>query len=149
MFDVEYFDRDLDVAAFVRRHRRAGVSNSGLHVGDRARDTRDHARTVFSDREQFDGVGSLLRPPGPFDFHDPFTVHHQLLHVLAVRGMDRDTFAARDITDNVFAVKRIAATRAGHHQVVDTAHGNRIIAQTDETLDRAHTAAEPRLLLLV
>src|ERR1051326_7099185 len=63
--------------------------------------------------------------------------------------MDRHALAAGHIANDLFAVKRVTATRARHHQIVDAAHHDRIVAQTNEPFDSADTAPQPRLLLLV
>src|ERR1051325_4870236 len=54
--------------------------------------------------------------------------------------MDRYALAAGHIADDLFAVKRVTATRARHHQIVDAAHHDRIVAQTNEPFDSADTA---------
>src|SRR5262249_32652008 len=127
----------------------ACIANACFHVGDRARDTRNHAGAVLGDRQELDGVRRLLRPSGPLNFDDSLAIDHQLLHVLTARGVDRHALAARDVANHLFAVKRVTATRARHHQIVDAADDDRIVAQTNETFDGANTAPEPRLLLLV
>src|SRR6185295_6468004 len=76
-------------------------------------------------------------------------IDHQLRNVLATRGVNRYTFAARDVTDNVFAVQRVAATGPRHHQIVNATNDDRIITQTNETFDCAYAASKPGLFLLV
>src|SRR6185369_7789177 len=146
---VEYLNRHFDVTTLVRGDRGARIANSGLHVGDRTRDARDHAGTVFSDRQKLHRVSRFLRPPRPFNVHDSLAIDHQLHHVLAARRMYGHALAARDIADDLFAVQRIAAARARHHQIVDAAYDDRVVTQTNETLDRTDTASESRLFLLV
>ncbi len=63
--------------------------------------------------------------------------------------MDRDSLAASNVADDVFAVKRITTTRARHHQVVNTTHHDRIVAQTNKTFNCAYTAPQPRFFLLI
>ena len=41
--------------------------------------------------------------------------------------MHRDTFATGDITDDLFAMQRIAATRAIDHQILDAMNHNRVV----------------------
>src|SRR6266851_5360259 len=63
--------------------------------------------------------------------------------------MNRDSFSASDIANDLFAVQRIAATRPRHHQIVDAAHNDRIVAQPNKTFDRANATAQTRLFLFV
>ena len=57
--------------------------------------------------------------------------------------MDRDAFAARDVTDNFFAADRIAALRSIHQQIVKTFHLKFCVgSQSENTFD---DRCDPRL----
>ena len=59
-----------------------------------------------------------------------------------VHAVDRHALAPGHVANNVLAMKGVAATGPGNHQVVNTANHDRIIAQTDELLDSTHTATQ-------
>jgi hypothetical protein len=46
-------------------------------------------------------------------------------------------------------MERVTTSRAVHHQVIDTAHHNRIVAEPDQAFDRTYTAPQPRVFLLI
>src|SRR4051794_42160 len=63
--------------------------------------------------------------------------------------MHGHALAARHVTDDLFAMKRVAATRSLHHKIVNTTHDNRVVAQANQTFDSAYAASESRLFLLI
>src|SRR5205085_5968660 len=148
VFHIEDFDSDFDASAIVGCNRGFGFADARLDVGDGAGYAGDHAGAILCDGEQFDGVSRVIGFARPFDLDDPFRIDHQLLHILTAPRVHDDAFAARDVTDNRFAVHRVATTRARNQHIVHTAHDDGVVAQTHEPLDGLHAASKFRLFAL-
>src|SRR6185295_6090059 len=112
----------LDMSSIVRSHGGARVTNACLQIRNSARDSGDHASPVLGNSKQFDGVSCFLRPSGPLHLNYSLPINHQRGYVLTALFMNGHAFAPRDITNDFFAMKRIATAGANDHQVVNTAH---------------------------
>ena len=122
MLDVKHLHGHLNVSLLVRSYRGARVANASFHIGNCASDAGNHAGAVFRYGQQLDRVSRLFRSSGPFDFNDPFPINHERGYVLTTLLMNGHTLSPGDITNNLFAVKRIAAAGACDHQIVNAAH---------------------------
>src|SRR6266516_783412 len=149
MLYVEDFHRYLYAAALIGSNTGPRIANPGLHIGNRPGDSRDHPGTVLRNRQQLDGVGRFVGTARPFDGDDSFRVHHQLPDVFAALGVDSDAFAPGNVTDDFFTVQRITTPRPVHHQIVDSAHDDRIVAQPNQSLHRPHASAQSGFFLRI
>src|SRR5690606_22021081 len=111
-----------------------GVANSCLDLRDRIRYAREHSGAVLGGCKELDGLHLACLAFRPFDIDDPVTIDHQLPHVLAPFVVDDNAFPERDIPDDLFASKRIAAACTRYKQILDALDGDRILAEADELL---------------
>src|SRR5258705_4928330 len=149
VLDVEDLNGHLDVSSIVRGNRGARIANACLQIGNRARDSGDHAGAVLCNGKQFDGVSCFFRPSGPLHLDYSLPINHQRGYILTALFMNGHAFASGDVTNDFFAVKRVATARANDHQIVDAAHYDRIVTQADKSLDGADATSEPRLFLFI
>src|SRR6185503_368748 len=126
VLDVEHLNGHLDVSSIIRSHRGACVANACLQIGNRARDSGDHAGAVLSNGEQFDSVSCFFRPSGPLHLDYSLPINHQRGYILTTLFMNGHALAPGDVTNDLFAMKRVATAGANDHQVVDAAHYDRI-----------------------
>src|SRR5262249_28647904 len=65
--------------------------------------------------------------------------------VLTPAIVNNDTLPKRNVSDDIFTPKRIAAACTRGQQVIDTFHDDRILAHADKLLDRLHPGLEASL----
>lgn len=128
-------DRYFDQSDIFLRHIGACIANSRLDLCDRIRDTGEHSRAILGRCEQLDGLDLAVAIFRPFDVDDTVAVDHQLPHVLAPLIVHNNALPERDVTDNVLASQRIAASRSRYQQILDALDADRIFAEANELLN--------------
>ena len=125
MFEVGDIEDDVDIGATVLG---AGldVADIGLGVADHGGDLLEHAPLVIAQKGKLDGIGgdAVFLGRGPLHVDTAFCLIHQVCHVGAIHGVNRDTLAARDVADDRFAPDWITTAGPVHQEIAVTFHAN-------------------------
>src|SRR5829696_236240 len=103
MLEIRDLQHELG-GSFALSAARVHLPDVRLQIGDRRYDARQDSLTIFHQDLELD-LELRLSLPCPLDGDLAVGVEHQVLHVRAVRAVDRDAFSAGYIADDAFARK--------------------------------------------
>jgi hypothetical protein len=124
---IDGFDDEVDMNGSVGGGTGFDAANISAILGNDGRELLEKAGPVVDEEREFDGICSWLGACGilvatlrlrPLDLDAPVSLVKQVLDVGTASRVHGDTFATRDVTNNLFAANGIATSRSIDEEVI-------------------------------
>ena len=127
MSKVDGFDDEVHMHRSVRGGARFHTADVGAIFGDNRCELLEQSRAIVDSEGQLDGICRLLRASGvfatalcfgPLNVDPAVCLIEKVLDIGTASRVDGDTFATRDVANDLFAADRIATSRSIDEEIV-------------------------------